>query len=964
MAPPGPQKRKQPSPPSTNRAAKRSKANKARTILTQTSDKALNKNGDLDVSAFVKAREFEIKAMGASMAGSKKALSTRAFQSVPKNLRRRTASHNVKRVPKRLRGKAAKEMKDDNTPTVTARRRKPTPHQRLRLEKAKELKRLGKLIKKRHEGVKKQKPGETDPQTLVSVAPHIPKLKKDTLSTPAKPPPRFRKRQIHKSWLPTHIYHAKRALMTPPKEPLWRFSIPLTPNDKCYRSTHRAASARSCVAWDMSYISTIGVDGVEASLLGLLRSIGVEEGMLVGKKGQKWRRGTRGLEAWVRERDGEGRWIAKVEILWCLDAEAVDNGTTIAEKKAVKDGATEQVQGGGEQNDVGNEDEIMQDAGTPPKQVFEQERKKSRRNLLLRVHPSVFFQVWNEILKVAKIQRPQAMVEDLRFEIGSIEIVGPGSTEALVGALHPVQDAQSTSRTRTKASIEDEWEDIETAERIWPQLAAVTNPGALPANAVLAFNVSDPRLHHPPRTVQLPSQDPDNAAMCEILSSWPPDQTQSTPEIFDRTRRLTASRLLASQKAINRRKGDALPGAYPAPSSRDPKIPVLLIASRAPITSHQGSWILLLPWDCVLPVWYSLMHYPSSSGGNPRFGGLREKRQIAFEQGTPWFPGDFPGTKAGFELELMERERKKREWERRPKGKRTEFDSVDLGNGKKGEIGVGWACDWERLFQGPPPPSKDTDDREASLLTSRANAVPDDNQSKPLSESKRTSNVTTDPRPSQPHPPTDPPSPPLSFHHLVAPTATTRPIPFTALAPVHLTLNAGHPTATARIYRLPTTNPDLRNRWLTIAHPQSTVKSKDNKTNNIKAARRFTGLAKITTPHDRARELAGRLLPPPTFPAAGTSTSVPHVSREGGVPKPGDKDYPCVPDEIDLIGFVTTGNYNLGEGRCEAIGNVAVAKVVGEEGGEKGRLGDRNGGLCIVRESGQYLGRVARWRFL
>ena len=96
--------------PSSKRAAKRVKTSSARTILAQTSDKALNKNGDLDVSAFVKAREFEIKAMETSMSKSKASLSTRAFQQVPKDLRRRTASHNVKRVPKRLRARAAKEV--------------------------------------------------------------------------------------------------------------------------------------------------------------------------------------------------------------------------------------------------------------------------------------------------------------------------------------------------------------------------------------------------------------------------------------------------------------------------------------------------------------------------------------------------------------------------------------------------------------------------------------------------------------------------------------------------------------------------------------------------------------------------------------------------------------------------------------------------------------------------------------
>lgn len=71
----------------------------------------MNQNGEVDVSAFVKAREFEIKAMGRSMVASKKALSARAFQQVPAALRRRTASHNVKRVPKRLRGRAAREVR-------------------------------------------------------------------------------------------------------------------------------------------------------------------------------------------------------------------------------------------------------------------------------------------------------------------------------------------------------------------------------------------------------------------------------------------------------------------------------------------------------------------------------------------------------------------------------------------------------------------------------------------------------------------------------------------------------------------------------------------------------------------------------------------------------------------------------------------------------------------------------------
>lgn len=97
-------------PPRNAKRVRMNKMKDARTILTQASDKALNQNGDLDVSTFVKAREFEIKALEASMGESKNALSSRAFQQVPNELRRRTASHNVKKVPKKLRSRAAREV--------------------------------------------------------------------------------------------------------------------------------------------------------------------------------------------------------------------------------------------------------------------------------------------------------------------------------------------------------------------------------------------------------------------------------------------------------------------------------------------------------------------------------------------------------------------------------------------------------------------------------------------------------------------------------------------------------------------------------------------------------------------------------------------------------------------------------------------------------------------------------------
>lgn len=90
----------------------RSKQREARALSTQTSSKAF-KNGEMDVDKFVRSREYEIRALEEGMARSKQALTKRAFQQVPRDLRRRTASHNVKKVPKRLRARGKREVRSD-----------------------------------------------------------------------------------------------------------------------------------------------------------------------------------------------------------------------------------------------------------------------------------------------------------------------------------------------------------------------------------------------------------------------------------------------------------------------------------------------------------------------------------------------------------------------------------------------------------------------------------------------------------------------------------------------------------------------------------------------------------------------------------------------------------------------------------------------------------------------------------
>ncbi|GAD97872.1 ribonuclease P complex subunit Pop1, putative [Paecilomyces variotii No. 5] len=905
-------------------ARKRAKTYDARALAVQTSDAALSATGELDVAAFVGAREFEIRALEAGMQRSKAALTSRAFQKVPLALRRRTASHNVKRVPRRLRARAKREMIEDNTPTVTARRRKPTQLLRLRLETARRLQGLNAKTKARRAASKSKR--EKEMRKLLSdegihsfqIAPRVPKIKKNKLSHPAPAESKFKKRQRGKTWLPTHMFHAKRAHMTTAKEPLWRFAVPLSPTEKSYRPTHRAAGARGAVAWDVSYMSTIQLEGSEASLESVLRTVGVAGDEAWGTKGTKWRQGTRSLVAWVFEHEGEKKPIAPVTFIWCARS--------------------------------ASEDVEMTDAGD---QSGPRKAKKPRERLFIRVHPSAFLQLWNELLEVSKRQNPPVMVEDLRFEIGSIDITGPGATEALVGALKPVQD---DGKEFPKDS----------PEATWSSLLGVTNPSSLPQNAILAFSISDPRLQFPPRKVKPPTSEESMNDLAILLASWPPDRTQTPAALFDRPVRLAAARQLPSQKAINRRRTLAGAGTDPSPQPSDPRIPVLVLASKPGImaknSNAQGTWTVLLPWKCVTPVWYSLMYHPLSSGGNPRFGGLKEQRQLAFEVGEPWFPGDFPGTQAGWQWGLREREEAKNEWERRPKGRRTEFDSIDIGNGSKGEIGRGWACDWERLVEGPPKAAVTASDDSVAQKDSDKTKDADKEAAETSKEDSNKLNTLL----------------PQGLHQLTSTVAhriinhLSGPLPADlqshldkpALATVKISLfNRGTPTPRARVYRLPTTDDKLRQQWLAVASAPTPAKTA-SKTNGSQSSAQKGKKQKqsqnqnqtqSTASEQEQRDEARRRL------AASLLTE----STEAGLDTDAERTaYLPIPPEEDLIGFVTTGNYNLSEGKGTGIGSILVSKVTHSAKNsvkDNGKGKAREQRMCIVRSAGERVGRLGVW---
>ncbi|KAF8349342.1 NUC188 domain-containing protein [Amanita rubescens] len=222
------QKRKDESTNNTqnSREKKRQKLTNARTIAVQSlpsvasssAGPSTSKAGNsmdrlpstIDVEKFTEARAFEINAMEEAMKNARESATHRVWQTLPRHLRRRAASHDVRRVPVRLRSKARAEM----------------------------------------DPVKK---------TFKSKLPKRGKTKQITRTES------FARRQRDKLWLETHIWHAKRMKM----EDMWGYRLAVHPTEKSFRSSHRA-SVHGSIIHDASYTAVIEVKSAQKIIENML----------------------------------------------------------------------------------------------------------------------------------------------------------------------------------------------------------------------------------------------------------------------------------------------------------------------------------------------------------------------------------------------------------------------------------------------------------------------------------------------------------------------------------------------------------------------------------------------------------------------------------------------------------------------------------------------------------------------
>lgn len=178
----------------------------------------------LNLMHFSAARSKEIKEMRESLlsqSGTKL-----AFQKLPKHMRRRTMSHNAKRLPRRLRKIHLNQLEKSGMP----------PKQKIPSRKYRRR-----------------------PRNLLDD---------------------YERRRRKVKWLETHIWHAKRFHMIEK----WGYKIPDRPCDKAFRACYRA-TAKHCLLQDISYFNCIQIKGPHDLLVNKLKLIcDASVGLSIGAK--------------------------------------------------------------------------------------------------------------------------------------------------------------------------------------------------------------------------------------------------------------------------------------------------------------------------------------------------------------------------------------------------------------------------------------------------------------------------------------------------------------------------------------------------------------------------------------------------------------------------------------------------------------------------------------------------------
>ncbi|XP_029115863.1 ribonucleases P/MRP protein subunit POP1 [Scleropages formosus] len=604
----------------------------------------------ITASTFAMARAAEVQSMLKAVA--KTTGSCHVFGALPKHMRRRAMSHNVKRLPRRLR-EGAQRM----------------------LEKSRQA---GQKDKKDQPKSKSRKARRRHSNLLLE----------------------FNRRQRKNVWLETHIWHAKRFHMV--KQ--WGYCLGDRPTYKCYRACHRAMGS-SCLLQDLSYYCCLELMGPEGQLLGALSKLASKEtgptfaaAMCLSGRRQGsavlyradgypteplgpvlflWRPRSEGstdrqLWIWAHPSLKQELLLELQSVCQCSQPVALPTLVTIASSSMEADpvvmpkGSAEEPPAGRKRKKMGRES----DQTVPAKKIVGDGTRSPAAPTSWRSDSTGI------------------VIGDLTMELVRYRLIGPLSHGVLADALTPASDCDGPSKTKPSffwwpehCKEESNMVLHQQQAHVFQQLRGLHSTAEVPSGCVLGLTVDDPRLTMPnggkPLARIQRQQGGDGSSAEEaaqrllMLQGVPEPCCQSS--LWDRCVRDSVAHNKISEQELNRMKSELLvPGSRLQPTPLQGRVPILLMQQPGKQTGGEMvSWGV--GWDLLLPKGWGMAFWVPLVYQGVRVGGLREALKHSQNKGAPHFPHDYPDCPTGAQFLQEQAAELCEKYKRRPPAKRPNY---------------------------------------------------------------------------------------------------------------------------------------------------------------------------------------------------------------------------------------------------------------------------------------------------
>ncbi|KAG8735621.1 hypothetical protein FRC10_010354, partial [Ceratobasidium sp. 414] len=458
--------------------------------------------------------------------------------------------------------------------------------------------------------------------------------RKKRLARESKRSEKFANRQKNKIWLETHLWHAKRMHM----QDIWGHRLVRT---RYFVAPFLLTRARR---FDRRRNLTAHLIAQLVAAIHVVRAL--------GQRVLRYTSGVRICSTHLYETDSWPKGlVAPVTILW---------RPSVSRPKSSESSSTVQNPSAGQET----------------------------RTLWIRVHPASLGRVIESLKSAHKqILTSQLEIADLSGDLNAFELVGPRTNQIIHGAFHLANNERGVGKVFCKPIVDEA--TLLTATQFWETLANARSPGNFSPGMVIGLTVHDPRLNFPPTNAKV---DVISGTGSEFVAPGP---ILAQSELWEQDVR-DKLRTPAFKKAAldSRRSKNLAPGTRLRPTKEDDRIPIILIqhtvsaghrgnpAGRNPAQPMYG-WTILLPPSWSMSFLNGLIHTGT------RVVGLAARHHQRLEVNCPHFPEDYVGVPAFFDCTTRRTSAEQARWERTPKGKRVNYESLGTKHP--------WASDWNGL---------------------------------------------------------------------------------------------------------------------------------------------------------------------------------------------------------------------------------------------------------------------------